>query len=841
MTDRERAPAPQGPGRWELVGLSGVIGTHAALLHSGSVLFMTRPEDPSHRLTGLDSGLPGDLAQRCTIFGEAYDDCVPDDALGAVVDVGGPPPFTPRKTVLRQNPFCAGHCFLPDGRLLVAGGDKKDSRYYGVPEGVARGLRSVRTFDPVTERWEVLPSMETGRWYPTCVTLPDGGVLILSGSLEDQQGYNNVNPTCELVPPLACGPIFLPFLVEAWPQHSLPPTYVLPNGRIYVFACNRAYYLEIRRERDRLVHFSVEPGPQLSRQSGKLYPNSSTSVLLPLRPADGYRAETMVIGGGGQDVYPHWGRFDDPASDRCFRLALDGQDASWRQTAPMPSARIMADCVLLPDGTVLVLNGTRAGYAGGNAADGAALAANAVLAPDLYDPAANSWTTMTPATCPRLYHSTALLLPDATVLVAGSDQQRLNRDLPENASSAEQRLYRAGGYEYRIERFDPPYLSAGPRPSIGAAPGIVAYGAAFSVTASALGDAGARLQAVLVAPGAVTHGNNMTQRLVELVVRERREDGLILEAPPNGWIAPPGFYMLFVLRDGVPSVAKFVRLEGTATSALARPVPPPAAAWFRSDLGVTLDAEGGVAGWTDLSGNGNDLAAYPADNDVEATPPIQLYPDQINGHAVLHFPLVIGAVSDSRVFGRFLRSDREDFATGSGPYSLFVVARPWPPGDRLDMSDRSTDSSDLIGWGDWEAGDGNAYVALRLGAGPRRDEFPIHRGTASIHSYWQDRWRHLNQDVIAFEQLFALDGPVLIECHYDGTDIVVRINRRELKRDSDRRDTRPGPLWVGRNGPNGAYYRGDMAEILVFDRAVDADERNAMHAYFNARYALWSD
>ena len=43
---------------------------------------------------------------------------------------------------------------------------------------------------------------------------------------------------------------------------------------------------------------------------------------------------------------------------------------------------------------------------------------------------------------------------------------------------------------------------------------------------------------------------------------KRRFNGLQLMTPPSAGVAPPGYYMLFVLdKKGVPSVAKWVQLE----------------------------------------------------------------------------------------------------------------------------------------------------------------------------------------------------------------------------------------------------------------------------------------
>jgi hypothetical protein len=146
-------------------------------------------------------------------------------------------------------------------------------------------------------------------------------------------------------------------------------------------------------------------------------------------------------------------------------------------------------------------------------------------------------------TVPRLYHSTALLLPDARVMTAGSDSM-WNPD-PFHES------------QLRLEIFSPPYLFAGARPEISSCPDQIDYGADLQVGTpqAAIIDAIALMRC-----GSSTHSFNPDQRHVGLTIKARAANSLTLEAPPDGFVAPPGYYMLFLLKDGVPSVSSFVRV-----------------------------------------------------------------------------------------------------------------------------------------------------------------------------------------------------------------------------------------------------------------------------------------
>ncbi|MBA2516727.1 MAG: DUF1929 domain-containing protein [Solirubrobacterales bacterium] len=129
-----------------------------------------------------------------------------------------------------------------------------------------------------------------------------------------------------------------------------------------------------------------------------------------------------------------------------------------------------------------------------------------------------------------------------------------------------------GGYNTdTAEIYSPPYLFKGIRPKIEAAPASVGYGQSLTVDSSASDVA----KAVLIAPGATTHANDMSQRHVPLTITGRSGGELTLKAPANADIAPPSRYMLFLVDgNGVPSVARFIKLGGGPVE----PPPPPATA-----------------------------------------------------------------------------------------------------------------------------------------------------------------------------------------------------------------------------------------------------------------------
>jgi len=160
-----------------------------------------------------------------------------------------------------------------------------------------------------------------------------------------------------------------------------------------------------------------------------------------------------------------------------------------------------------------------------------------VLTPELWDPVTESWALMAPQQRPRIYHSTALLLPDGRVLSAGGG--------------------RFGPSYLDAQFYSPPYLFKGSRPTITSAPATLGYSAGFFV-----GTAAANISAVtLVRLGSVTHAFDENQRFLKLTFQPTA-GGLTVQSPSGPTLAPPGHYMLFILdASGIPSVASIVQIQ----------------------------------------------------------------------------------------------------------------------------------------------------------------------------------------------------------------------------------------------------------------------------------------
>ncbi len=383
--------------------------------------------------------------------------------------------------------FCAGHDFLPDGRLLVAGGHIDDGK----------GLPNSTLFDPVSGTWQSGPPMTQGRWYPTNTVLPDGEMLTIAGTDE-----NGVNVT---IPEVWNGTSWrqLTGASKAFPYY--PRMFVAPDGRLY-YAGEDTYtwFLDVTG------NGSWTGGPT------RVY------TVRDYGSAVMYAPGKILYAGGG-----------DPPTETAEIIDLNDPAPQWRFTGSMMFARRQVNATVLPTGEVLVTGGTSG--SGFNNPVGATLAA------ELWNPETGSWTTLAPNSVVRIYHSTALLLPDGRVLSTGSGDGG------------------DGTNELNYELFSPPYLFKGLRPIVTTAPPpTVSYGQRVFVGTP---DAAILAKVTLVRFGSVTHAFSMGQRLVPASFTPAL-GGVSIDIPASRAVAPPGPYMLFLLNAaGVPSVGRIIRLQ----------------------------------------------------------------------------------------------------------------------------------------------------------------------------------------------------------------------------------------------------------------------------------------
>ena len=406
--------------------------------------------------------------------------------------------------------FCNGMIVLPDGRPFVLGGTLQYDPFYGSPR--------TSTYDAGTRSFVDLENMAHGRWYPTATTNGDGSIMVFSGL--DDTGRTNTAVELYKVGSGWSRPYGAP-----WTPPLYPRMHLLPNGTVFYAGPTAASSL-----------FDPSTARWTMNVAYTNYGNRRTygaSVLLPLTPDNGYTPRVMILGGG------------DPATETTEIIDLSVDNPAWQWSDSMSQPRIQMNAVILPNGNVLAL--------GGSAYNEDVTTAS--LTADLFDPGTGTFSSAGAGAYPRLYHSVALLLPDATVWVAGGNPSR-------------------GTYEQHMEIYSPAYLFTtdadgntipATQPTITSVtpPQGIGYGGSFQVQTPNAADIAS---VVLVRPGSVTHAFDMDQRLVGLSFTAG--DGLLnVNGPANGNIAPPGYYMLFILNTaGVPSVATFVQVSPAPTA-----------------------------------------------------------------------------------------------------------------------------------------------------------------------------------------------------------------------------------------------------------------------------------
>ena len=522
-------PVPADPpgevGSWQAAQPLPVIAINSILLVTGKVLMFAYPARPPYG--------PSDYAV-------AY---VWDPVTGTSTEV--PPPIDP-DTGKATNIWCGGASLLADGRVLVTGGNVDD------PRTDFHGIDRVFTFDPFTERWETQPRMAQGRWYPTQLLMPNGRTLIFGGLTRPGDRDNaGTNLDLEVFYPEGKIRLFGDMRFGDVGQPPAPALYPkmfwMPDGRAFIAGPQRVdtWFLDMPKYPEPTT-WSDAPDLSVMREWG-------TTVML-----DGGRI--LSLGGSDGDTDDD-GRRPAMGTTEVFDPAQPA--AGWTTGPPMAAARSHANSVLLPDGTVATIGG---GYGeDDNQQFYRWLYTEDQTRVELFDPKANT-VRLGPAQAEgRTYHSTALLLPDGSVMSAGDDINGPNGTPTELDSS--------GATSDTAEIYEPAYLHRGPRPVIKSAPDVVEYGSSFSVVTP---DAAAIARVVLMAPGSATHATDMSQRRVDLGAPVKYADGIRVNAPSSLDAAPPGYYMMFLLNgDGVPSKARWVKLPLPPQPPEREPTPVP--------------------------------------------------------------------------------------------------------------------------------------------------------------------------------------------------------------------------------------------------------------------------
>ncbi|KAM2878129.1 hypothetical protein FF1_013764 [Malus domestica] len=508
-------------GKWQVLKNVGISAMHMQLLKNDRIILFDRTDFGKSNLS-LPNG-----------------NCVNNDCTAHSAE------FTVQTNAVRpltvlSDVWCSSGSMAPNGNLIQTGG------FNG-------GERRVRVFQPCTGcDWkEIVDGVNVRRWYATNHVLPDGRRIIVGGRRQFNYEFYPKTPSSSSV-------YSLPFLSQtndAGEENNLYPfVFLNPDGNLFIFANNRAILFNY------VNNTVVKSYPQIPGGDPRSYPSTGSAVLLPLKnlTAPSVEAEVLICGGTPKGSYTKAtnGTFVG-ALNTCARIKITDPNPQW-VVETMPQARVMGDMILLPDATVLLINGASSGAAGWE------LGRNPVLNPVVYRPnnaVGSRFEQQNPTTIPRMYHSTALLVRDGRVLVGGSNPH----DKYEFGNNV---LFST---ELRLEAFSPQYLDAkyaDLRPTI-IAPlnqAKIRYGIKLAVQFSLTGTLATNsVYLTMVAPPFSTHSFSMNQRLLVLGAENVRQVGPTtyqaqVTTPPSGNLAPSGFYILCVVHQQIPSEGIFVQI-----------------------------------------------------------------------------------------------------------------------------------------------------------------------------------------------------------------------------------------------------------------------------------------
>ncbi|UZJ54791.1 hypothetical protein CBS101457_004111 [Exobasidium rhododendri] len=530
--------------------------------------------------------------------------------------------YTMKGLDMTTNPFCASGAVLGNGSWLVAGGNQgvgNGGNATGTgtvasgPYMDSDGRLAIRLMQPEASSsslsWiDNAGTMTSARWYPGIEVMTDGSVLLIGGATGGgyiNRNYPNTdpafeggtlanlagggaNPTWEFWPPKGNAPAVNNFMVLTSGLNMYPHTYLMPSGKLFMQANYSTTLWDMYANDEDVAYTDLDDMPN---QITRVYPASGATAMLPLTPENNY-TPTILFCGGSIMTDAQWGSYGTPntntyniaAQTDCSSITPEDANGNllsphYTQEEDLPQGRSMGQFIHLPTGQMVIVNGAQRGTAGygnttWNMVNGVNLegfSQDPTYQPVLYDPSLPIGSRLTStgfgtSTIARLYHSSAILLPDGSVLIGGSNpHQDVSLSMPLNTTP------QGFNTTYELEKWYPMYYNE-PRPSPAGLPSYILYGGNtwnFSMDAAFMGTAAnynaENTKVMVIRPGFSTHAMNMGQRSLQLqhtytVNSDGSVEYMVNPMPINQNIFVSGPALLFITIAGVPSVGKLVQI-----------------------------------------------------------------------------------------------------------------------------------------------------------------------------------------------------------------------------------------------------------------------------------------
>ncbi|MFZ2113389.1 MAG: fibronectin type III domain-containing protein [Solirubrobacteraceae bacterium] len=401
--------------------------------------------------------------------------------------------------------FCSGMAQLPNGEVMTVGG------YGGLTTGKI-GIVDTAIFNPATGTWSRVANMHTPRWYPDVTELANGDYVAISGNSTNANTWANTpevyDPTTNTWTELT------KVSTSQIKEEEYPFSYLLPNGEVFTIGPSEDLSFEL--------NVANQTWNQVGGASGI---TNGSSVM--------YRPGKILYSGGAPSVINTTNSVANTAV-----IDLTSPTPKWQQIAPMHNNRVYHTLTMLANGEVLAV--------GGEATSDQEIVTSGVLPTEIWNPATEKWTASAPIAAARNYHSTAMLMANGKVLIAGGGHPNGLGDPG----------------EFSAQTYSPPYLFDGPQPTITSAPAASTYNTSITVTTPEAASIGS---VNLVSLGTDTHQSDMAQHFVPLSFTAN-SGSLTVQTPANSALAPYGNYMLFIVnKKGVPSISTPLSLSPTPT------------------------------------------------------------------------------------------------------------------------------------------------------------------------------------------------------------------------------------------------------------------------------------
>ena len=409
--------------------------------------------------------------------------------------------------------FCPGMNSLPDGRLLINGGNTD---------------AAATAYDPAANTFTRVANMNLGRGYQSSVTLSDGRSFTIGGSFTGGIGGQNGVP--------------------------------MKDGEVYDASTNRWTLLRGAKVQPMLTSYDNE-GAWRTDNHAWLYAWTGKSVLQagPSKRMNWYGTtgsgsvtsagtrngnndqmcgvnvmydQGKIFAAGGSQSYD-----GSDALNVAHRITINGvnQAATVQPLPNMYYRRMHANAAVLPNGQVFISGGQTYGKVFSDY--------NSVLQAEIWDPKTSTFKPVAPASVPRNYHSTMLLMPDGRVMSGGGGLCYLGGGC-DDANHADMQFY------------TPPYLfdsngNPAARPQVKTLRSSQQTGNKIRVypggTLTVTLDKASGLSHVLVRLGSATHSVDTDQRRIPLTVVSTIGNTVTLRVPSDNGIVPPGFYYYFAV------------------------------------------------------------------------------------------------------------------------------------------------------------------------------------------------------------------------------------------------------------------------------------------------------